>query len=83
MAQCNWCKADMLDLKTITCEANKTIVFPDKKVYPAVPYKGEEGNRCHDCNIAPDGYHHPGCDMERCPRCSGQLITCGCLGEDD
>jgi hypothetical protein len=37
--------------------------------------------RCHDCNVLDGGYHHPGCDMERCPRCGGQLISCGCLDE--
>jgi len=39
--------------------------------------------RCHDCNVLDGGYHHPGCDMERCPRCGGQLISCGCLDEPD
>lgn len=40
-------------------------------------------NRCHDCGIKPGGFHHPGCDNERCPRCQGQLISCGCLGDDE
>jgi hypothetical protein len=31
------------------------------------------------------GFHHPGCDTEECPKCHGQLISCGCLddSEDD
>lgn len=35
---------------------------------------------CHDCNVQDEGYHHPGCDMEICPKCGGQLITCLCEG---
>jgi Zn-finger nucleic acid-binding protein len=36
--------------------------------------------RCHDCGIKNHGghIHHFGCDIERCPRCKGQLISCGC-----
>jgi hypothetical protein len=36
--------------------------------------------RCHDCGIlnSPGNIHHYGCDIERCPLCSGQLISCGC-----
>jgi hypothetical protein len=33
---------------------------------------------CHDCGVQEGGFHEPGCDMERCPRCGGQLITCEC-----
>lgn len=25
----------------------------------------------------------PGCDMEECPKCHKQLISCGCLDDDD
>jgi hypothetical protein len=39
--------------------------------------------RCHDCKVVVGGVHHPGCDAERCPVCSGQLIGCGCLSDDE
>lgn len=33
---------------------------------------------CHDCQAKPHEQHKYGCDAERCPCCSGQLISCGC-----
>jgi hypothetical protein len=38
----------------------------------------EPDGRCHDCGIAHGGLHHMGCDVERCPVCGGQLISCQC-----
>ena len=78
MATCDYCHGEML--KVDTCAGNHTIDFNDGTSLPAIPWDGGlDGNtRCHDCNVAPGGYHHPGCDMERCPRCGGQLISCDC-----
>jgi hypothetical protein len=58
------------------------ILFPDGEELTQIPY-GHEGSRCHDCNVEAGAVHHPGCDMERCPRCGGQLISCGCLSTED
>ena len=38
---------------------------------------------CHDCATPQGGLHHPGCDAERCPRCIGQAISCGCRWDGD
>ena len=38
--------------------------------------------RCHDCGVRPGGFHHQGCDVERCPRCAGQLFCCDCWEDD-
>ena len=43
----------------------------------AEPYDGQwTGAVCHDCNAAEGSYHHPGCDVERCPACGLQAIGC-------
>jgi len=55
--------------------------------YVGVPHKPI----CGGCGTPHAGFHHPGCDRERCPECTGQLISCGCgtseeeeePGEDD
>jgi hypothetical protein len=44
-----------------------------------VDWPSRDGTACHDCGIVDGLIHAEGCDMERCPRCYGQLISCGCL----
>jgi hypothetical protein len=41
------------------------------------------GRRCGDCGVVPEGIHHLGCDIERCPRCGQQLIGCECWPDED
>jgi hypothetical protein len=83
MAKCEWCNQEMMDLENVTtCTENIEVEFLDGTKMESVVYApdyGEADHRCHDCNIMRGGKHHPGCDMERCPKCGGQLISCGCL----
>ena len=76
MAICTECGQDMSSKDVISCKADVKVDFGDIVSDP-IPYEGP--GRCHDCNVAKGGIHHPGCDSERCPKCGGQLISCGCL----
>jgi len=43
------------------------------------------GGKCHDCGVEEGALHSLGCDMERCPACGGQAITCyeHCIHPED
>jgi hypothetical protein len=37
-----------------------------------------EEDTCPGCGVAPGELHADGCDIERCPYCGSQLISCLC-----
>ena len=45
---------------------------------------GADKGPCHDCGVIKGQYHVPCiCDVERCPSCEGQVISCECRYEGD
>lgn len=76
MVMCADCGKEMIGSDTCTV---KEITIGGVVYQRSTYHFPEPTGRCHDCGIKHGGYHHPGCDVERCPRCGGQLITCGCL----
>ena len=71
MAVCEVCSRDML--LRVSCRDR----------VDAIRYGSEPGSDsdtlpayCHDCFVPLGGFHHAGCDMEACPECGGQLISC-------
>jgi len=76
MAICDYCDKEMT--KHVSCEEDP-IVFPDGTTRKQIKWEPSDGEDCHDCGTPYGGFHHPGCDTEKCPRCGSQLISCGCL----
>ena len=56
--------------------------------YPRVPYGSEamdwgaDEGPCGDCAVVKGQFHVVDCDVERCPKCSGQAIWCDCVRDD-
>jgi hypothetical protein len=50
-----------------------------------LPYRWRQPANCGDCGVPRGGYHHPGCCLERCPRCppGRQAISCDCRYDED
>lgn len=79
MAICEYCGKEMLDNVGCSCEK----IEYDLIMYNRIKAGDKNdwvrpGEVCHDCGAPYGTYHHPGCDMERCPRCGHQLISCDC-----
>ena len=81
---CKSCRLDIGDIKdkedNRTCRVH--VVEIDGVLYRRKKYSLDdvyiEELRCHDCNVKPGGIHHAFCDMEMCPACNDQLISCEC-----
>jgi hypothetical protein len=80
--ECGVCKLEMQD--GVSCVEESVDINGED--FPQVPFHVDGApadHHCHDCKTPLGGFHHPGCDMERCPKCGGQLISCGCLEDEE
>lgn len=44
---------------------------------------GADHQPCHDCAVVKGQLHVLTCDVEQCPACGGQALSCDCLYDDD
>ena len=75
MSVCEDCKKDMR--KVDGCNHPYIIIDGEQYERDRECWSDTFG-RCGDCGIMSGGFHHFGCDIERCPKCNMQLISCDC-----
>lgn len=64
-------------------EKGNPYTYEDEKG-KVIDWKALSASRpCGDCAAIKDQYHCSGCDIEQCPRCGGQRLSCDCKLETD
>ncbi len=83
MAVCEWCGEEMT--RGGSCSVSQ--FHRGEKAINMIAYGDERAamrsSSCGDCGVRRGGFHHPGCDLQRCPACSGQMLSCGCRFDED
>ena len=79
MAKCKACRQEMLSSKGCTF---RYIRLKDGRNIQRLRAGNRDGilpgERCPDCGAMYGYLHHVNCDMEVCPVCGGQLLSCSC-----
>lgn len=83
MAVCTWCDREMTSARS--CSVSELHLRGEPV---AMMRFGDElgwgrPSRCGDCGVVRGGFHHPGCDLQRCLVCGGQMLSCGCRFDED
>lgn len=83
MAVCSWCQREMCTAASCTVQELHRDRVPIRMVRWGRESRSSTTARCPDCNVRPGGFHHLGCDVQRCGLCGGQMISCGCRFDED
>jgi hypothetical protein len=83
MAICMWCDQEM----TTGLSCSVSALHREGQRVEITRWGSEPGwtasGRCGDCGTMPGGFHHLGCDVQRCALCGDQMSSCGCRFDED
>jgi hypothetical protein len=78
MAVCPYCEQEMT--AGVSCTVEQYGDFVDGVERERIRYGFELlPPFCVDCRAPLGELHHPGCDVELCPKCRRQAISCECV----
>ena len=62
------------DIRLILGRPYRRIRYQQERGYRGLPRPAQ----CHDCDAHAGELHQAGCEVEECPACHRQAISCGC-----